>query len=182
MQDESKCYIHLVSLDYFNQLMTKTSYFKGLEVINDEYFSYKFVNEKGLLCLRQINKTSENSMIRGTANQTFNFSIKVVELLNDYLEVQLFTSTILNFSFTIAKCSIGQYYQEATRTCFDCPSNFYSFEENFQESTSCSPCSTEPFNCYGGFNLSPKPGYWRAGDYSRNFIKCKPYGKKKPIF
>jgi hypothetical protein len=156
--------------------MSGTSVFKDLEVVQDEIFSYKFVNEDGFLCLRQINKSSEGILLRGATNLTFNFSIKVANLFNEYLEVTLKNPPDLNISFTIAKCAIGQSFQDISLTCFDCPVNFYSFETNFDESTSCSPCSTEPFFCYGGFNLSPKPGYWRAGESSRNFIKCAPYG------
>jgi hypothetical protein len=156
--------------------MRGTSIFKRMEVLQDDSFSYKFVNEDGFLCLRQINKSSEGILFRGSTNLTFNFSIKVANLFNEYLDIERNSPPDLNISFTIAKCGFGQFFQDISLTCFDCPVNFYSFEKNFQESTSCSPCSGEPFYCYGGFNLSPKPGYWRAGESSRNFLKCALYG------
>lgn len=41
---------------------------------------------------------------------------------------------------------------------------------------SCKPCQSGKMFCKGGFNVGPKPGYWRSSNTSENFIQCLYFG------
>jgi len=36
----------------------------------------------------------------------------------------------------------------------------------------CQACPSDKALCYGGSNVGPAPGYWRASSKSSNFIAC----------
>ncbi len=77
---------------------------------------------------------------------------------------------VLNVS--LMNCQRGEYFRFDSLNCVTCDPNFFSFQQDFLEPSVCKICANEPFNCYGGFNLTPKSGYWRASYDSTNFIKC----------
>lgn len=90
------------------------------------------------------------------------------------------SSSSLFVSLMFRNCIKGEYYDIDLAQCISCKPTFYSTKDDFLEPSTCLSCVDEPFYCYGGNNLSPKPGYWRKWEFSSNFIPC-PYklGKKK---
>jgi hypothetical protein len=81
----------------------------------------------------------------------------------------------LELNIKIRKCAKGEYFDLELLKCVACQPNFYSLEDEFIEPSSCKSCTIEKrFYCYGGFNLTPKAGYWRRTSDSINFMKC-PY-------
>ncbi len=52
--------------------------------------------------------------------------------------------------------------------CEPCSNNTYLFRSNIDSyfnSEKCKDCTNHPMhNCYGGFNLTPKSGYWRINN------------------
>ena len=106
-------------------------------------------------------------------NSENSISIPVTALLySDQEDYQLFEKKNLNLIFKFRKCTRGEYFELKTLECLACEENFYSFDMEFLEPSFCRSCSLESFNCYGGFNLTPKASYWRWSYWSTNFIKC----------
>ena len=69
-------------------------------------------------------------------------------------------------------CRLGERLTDDLR-CEKCPSNTYSFERSFTKtSDQCRSCYGQPFNCYGGSDITPKPGFWRVSVESNIFLKC----------
>lgn len=78
----------------------------------------------------------------------------------------------LTLSISIRKCVKGENFQVGTKQCITCPPFFYSFRDKFTEPSECNSCSQTDFHCYGGFNITAKPGYWRLNHKSTRFLKC----------
>ena len=97
--------------------------------------------------------------------------------LTFFLSTQFFMSSVPNKIFTVKvsfrNCEIGEYFDISQQQCLVCPKFFYSFEKNFSTYSSCHRClATHPFFCYGGNNISTKPGFWRVSEISGDFMSC----------
>lgn len=73
-------------------------------------------------------------------------------------------SLILHFR----NCSLGEYYQLATETCFLCLAGTYSFHPIGEECKNC----PQGLVCEGGAESIVLPGYWRSEKYSEKIIYC----------
>jgi hypothetical protein len=80
--------------------------------------------------------------------------------------------TLIEFYFKIKKCGYGEYFSLLNLQCITCDPYFTSFLKDFLEPSSCESCSQKNYNCYGGFNLTPKPHFWRTDETSTKFLKC----------
>lgn len=92
--------------------------------------------------------------------------------------ISFFSSKSLKLSLSFRNCDIGEFIEN--NLCIPCPDNTYSLDapktlENDKKDaiSHCKPClSTDPFYCYGGSKLTPKPSFWRLNYYSDNFLHC----------
>ena len=78
----------------------------------------------------------------------------------------------LELKLSLKTCQIGEYFSLDNLRCMPCEANFFSLTSDFIEPSACKSCAQEHFYCYGGFQLTPKPGYWRKHSDTVNFIKC----------
>ena len=74
----------------------------------------------------------------------------------------------LNLFLSFRSCIIGEIAQNGY--CSKCSNKTYSLQVGLEECIICK--ETDPFYCYGGADLAPRPGYWRYNYYSDNFISC----------
>ena len=166
------CPYSIISYDKYDQLVrTKTTDYNYVED-----FSYdSLVRQLGITLTNNINDhIIFSNDINGYcpskylvpsplySSQMF-FKINFTTVYNEiYPPLRLF----LNFR----ACQIGEYLKD--QKCFTCPINYYLliFNENVTECNKC--VDSDPFYCYGGSNLTPKPNYWRYDYYSDNFMLC----------
>ena len=135
-------------------------------------FSFFFSIKNYLLCFSRVIPYSSTILTNITENTIF-LKLNPSDIFNDISNLRL--AKILEVTISIRKCRKGEYFDLGELKCIECQPNFYSFEDNFLEPSSCKSCTIERrFYCYGGFNLTPKAGYWRRSSDSINFIKC-PY-------
>jgi hypothetical protein len=74
----------------------------------------------------------------------------------------------IKFSINLRECLVGE--KESDGRCTTCPVETYSFDP---KQGTCLACPAEA-RCYGGIQVTPKKGYWRANDLTDNFFEC-PY-------
>ena len=79
----------------------------------------------------------------------------------------------LQLKINARSCVIGEIFDERISACSICPLNTYSFNIYDKKCRECLPV----MDCYGGFNVSLKPGYWRSNLFSENILECKPNPK-----
>ena len=76
-------------------------------------------------------------------------------------------------------CVRGEMLNEKN-VCVECQVGEFSFRSDFENDpkkgvgrgSGCLSCDYKPFNCLGGFRLTPKPTYSRISIESTNFLKC----------
>lgn len=71
---------------------------------------------------------------------------------------------MLNKNNICVECKVGEF---SFRTTFE-----NDAKQGAERSSGCLPCDYQPFNCLGGFKLTPKPTYSRLSIQSTNFLKC----------
>jgi hypothetical protein len=169
-----KCAVQIVFLDSFDQIAPGS-----LEVINFKLeinqTKIEFAERNSFPCLNKISSKTLLGLEFLVASRT-TYSL----YQENYFPNR--TGIVLNpieFSVLLRKCQRGEQFNLETLKCITCEANFYSFAEEFLEPSSCKSCLQENFFCYGGFQITPKPGYWRNGYDSTNILKClNPSGKE----
>ena len=138
--------------------------FSNTSQITDLIEKNNLIEIHGYLCLTGSLSISSLSEI----NQNFTHIFHYEEFLQDYYYGD--KSLTLNFTFT--SCSLGQRLTDSL-ACEDCPRFLFSFNSVFEKTTTCQVCEPSyPFNCFGGLNITTKPGYWRSSKISTNFLSC----------
>ena len=132
-----------------------------IQVVPTKNFSNKIsmMKNNGFLCLRKVKR-----------NQI---------PLKKYFKYNLFLKNIgdnpkynLELKISIRNCKIGERFLQDL-VCEECFRSTYSFERNFKKLTEfCRDCEKMQFNCFGGFNLTPKKSYWRFSSKSTKFFEC----------
>ena len=141
--------------DYKNQ---------NISLIANLVATNNLIQKDGYLCITGSFLVNSISDIE----QIFKYSFYYDEQLVFYS----YADQTLNLKIKVRSCLIGQRLTDSL-TCEDCQMFFFSFNREFIKTTTCQPClSIYPFNCFGGFNLTIKPGYWRSSKMSTNFLKC----------
>jgi hypothetical protein len=79
---------------------------------------------------------------------------------------------VFNVTVKMRKCMMGEKLVPENNNCEPCPPFFYSFLNDFDTPNTCYRCYGKPFHCYGGSQLTPKPGFWRFHESSTHFLKC----------
>ncbi len=166
-----KCPFEIVLSDEFDQIAPGDIKFnKKMILYND--LEYHFRNEREFLCLEKIMPSDLQTAQRAALIPEISIKFSSNIFLNESNTLSKELEEKLEVNFTIRKCQIGEYFSADNMECLSCEPNFFSFTENFLEPSSCKTCSQENFFCYGGFNVTPKSGYWRRSYKSTNFIKC----------
>lgn len=76
----------------------------------------------------------------------------------------------LNLNFGL--CNVGDRLNY-NLDCVACSKETYSFQKDFSTySDTCKLCFSENFYCFGGGNITVKPGYWRIAQDSYIFYRC----------
>jgi hypothetical protein len=164
----NKCLIQLITRDHYDQVSFGEQFLEQ-EILTIENIKYLFKIENTFLCLCMISPLSTN-----TLEETHLRAIKVIlnkTILPNFFE-GLNLNKSLNFTFQVRSCVKGEYFSLENLACLPCEKNFFSLQDDYIEPSSCKSCVQEKFYCYGGFQLAPKPGYWRSDYKSTNFIKC----------
>jgi hypothetical protein len=148
-------------------------YNENLSIIDKELFILHFKNEHSFPCLFKISaSSSENFRLLTSRNISFRLAFNEFLNINSASEkiLRIYKNKSIEVHVNFKKCEIGEFFDGTL--CRPCSPDFYSFKEGFAELSSCTLCAGLNFYCYGGFNHTPKPGYWRAFENSINFIKC----------
>ncbi len=141
--------------------------------IEKELFSLHFKLKDSFPCLFKIKASSSENFKLITSRENsfrlaFNDFLLKGSVSEELLRANKNKSIEININFK--KCAMGEFFDGTL--CRPCQTDFYSFREDFAEVSSCTLCAGVNFYCYGGFNHTPKPGYWRASENSTNFIQC----------
>ncbi len=164
-----ECPFEIILTDTYDQIAVGDFFFQEISLKFDE-IEYQFKIEKKFLCLKKVLPLNLQSAQRAVSKEIY---LRInPELFLKETGLLLESKSSLDVRLSLRKCQIGEYFSIDRMECLPCDPNFFSFSENFLEPSSCHSCSRENFNCYGGFNLTPKAGFWRMGYKSRNFINC----------
>ena len=98
--------------------------------------------------------------------------ISILKEIDKEKAESLSQNSTLSVGMIFRKCFRGEYYDIELAQCLPCKPTFFSSKNNFLEPSSCASCIDQPFYCYGGDKLSPKPGFWRRDEKSFKFIAC----------
>lgn len=165
-----KCLAQIVFSDYYNQSGLNEDYLNDFS-IDFEGITLQFSTKNSLPCLDRI--TPSNLSVF----QNMTLSDKMIHI-NDqkFISIQngLLAKNIssLGVGLKMKRCVKGEYFNLENLQCIPCNPNFFSFSDEFLQASSCTNCLSQNFYCYGGFNITPKAGFWRRGYRSTNFIKC----------
>jgi len=160
------CLLQMNGYDRFGSITYETdenllNYFQISQlnpIFQGNTFSFQ-ITDQGFICL--ISPITRNELPLETA---FLYRFSPLPPLN--LD-QSFT-----FYVTFKTCDIGDYLNQANE-CVPCEKNSYSFITDFSTySELCKTCVNQDFNCFGGGNYTPKPGFWRVSDQSPLFYTC----------
>jgi hypothetical protein len=84
-----------------------------------------------------------------------------------------YQSSSIEFDFFVElrQCERGEKFTQVGK-CIWCEGSVgYSLVE-MKDPGECRPCPNDRARCEGGYNIGPKPGYWRKNENSTNFIRC----------
>lgn len=158
------CLFTIIGYDRYGQLVVSDNY-----DISAEFSFFSFLKADG-------KKTTSNSNLYLKNNHDGLYCADNSLIMNPYFSSQIFfkinffNSVPLRLSLNFRSCKMGEIIQQDF--CQTCPFNSYSLNSSL-ESNICIDCTnSEKFYCYGGSNLTPKPGYWRLNYYSDNFLLC----------
>lgn len=79
-----------------------------------------------------------------------------VQVVNEMIQVE------------VRECRVGEISMQNERGCFECPTNFYSFNPHGKW---CKSCSDLKAHC-NGTTLAPVNGYWHSSSYSDLLLPC----------
>jgi hypothetical protein len=168
----SSCLFQIISKDYFNQTSIGENLFQALQIEHNSEYTLDFTIHNYFLCFSAIRPNSSKSLTN-IAGKTLMLEMNSSELVKNLSRIS--RNNELKVKLKVRNCIRGEYFDLEQLKCVVCQPNFYSFEDDFVEPSSCKSCTIERrFYCYGGFNLTPKAGYWRRTSNSFNFMKC-PY-------
>jgi len=129
---------------------------------NDFSNTFSITQSLGKLCF-------SGFFIRNQFPMDLDFSYKITCPLISRLSIK---NSALFLALNFRSCDIGDRLTE-TFECVPCLSDSYSFESDFTIfSENCKSCFSMHFYCFGGGNLTIKPGYWRANIQSEQFYLC----------
>ena len=164
------CLAQIVFYDYYNQSGLNENYMDAF-LLDFEGISLYFSTKNSLPCLNKIipsnlsvyqNLTLFNKMIY----------INDKNLISNQSGISAKNKSSLGIGLKMKKCVKGEYFNLENLQCLPCSPNFFSFSDEFLQASSCTNCLSQNFYCYGGFNITPKAGFWRRGYHSTNFIRC----------
>ena len=103
---------------------------------------------------------------------TYQYSDDFIFQSTNILNVNLDRSIIINITFFVRECILGELYQ-VDETCFRCFFGTYALHQpaKIDPSKKCSLCPKSAY-CEGGNYLSPLKGYWRKSNQSNLVHKC----------
>ena len=165
------CLYSIISHDKFDQLVITVT-FEFTLMFGFEKFIQQFGNtintfQNNIPTLSDVNTPgsycSRNFLVQTPlhSSQMF-FRITLEKIYSETSPIRLFLS--------FRSCQMGEIL--SNQRCVTCSVGYYllRFNENTTECTKCH--DSDPFYCYGGSNLTPKPSYWRIDYYSENFLLC----------
>ena len=136
----------------------------NIETNEKENITLSFAKQNGSLCLRGL--TSQYLLDLG---RSIRFTLNSSMLTS---KAELHNIDSFNITVKMRKCLMGEKFVPENNNCEPCPPFFYSFLSDFDKPNTCYRCYGKPFYCYGGAQLTPKPGFWRNDEFSTNFLKC----------
>ncbi len=166
-------FFSVLSFDHYNQLITGQDNKYNL-VTNSSGLTFTFSLNDNIPRLVGLAATSLEILMR-SVRKKLNYRFEKNIFYKDY---QIKKENLNNFenqlevSFELRDCTTGEYFDFEELNCMPCQAGLYSFEKNFLEFSLCKSCVFENFNCYGGFNLTPKRNFWRKTEESTNFLRC----------
>ena len=160
----TSCLGYIAGLDSYSQLaiMGDDDYLSLIELsylFDTTPITFNYTIESGFICL-------SGPFLRDSlpveATKTYQISFN---------NLNITTSLFLTVNYR--PCIIGERLAD-NYSCVECLRGEYLFENNpDQPSPYCLVCGdSQPFYCFGGNRLTPKPGYWRKNTDSINFIQC----------
>ena len=161
------CALQLIGLDEFKQITYGLREF-SFPSLKKENISLLFEEKSSFPCLMTLIPANYESF-KELSDQKHYFALPISEFSDMNITED---KNQLSIGFKLRKCQIGEYFSLDSLKCMPCEANFFSLDSDFIEPSACKSCAQEHFFCYGGFQLSPKPGYWRKHSDIINFIKC----------
>lgn len=163
----------ILSFDSYNQLVMGQKNLSFIEA-NSSDFLFNFALDNYFPYIETLSVSSQTTL-KNSIGKILKFEFPETTFYNDSDILEKNSNqniNILQISFKIRACIIGEYFDFKELKCIPCQPGFYSFQRNFLDYSLCTSCALENFYCYGEFNLSPKKGFWRFTEESTNFIKC----------
>jgi hypothetical protein len=164
------CHFQIVLLDVFNQTAIGEYQFKSINKMYNDNFNISFSIYNTFPCFSAIYPI-ESALLTNLTDRPIELVLNSSFFSNE-IALSLGINRTLLIDLNVRKCTKGEYFDQKNLECLPCEPNFFSFEDGFVEPVLCKSCISEPFYCYGGFNHTPKLGYWRSGYKSIKFIKC----------
>ncbi len=161
----------VIGVDLFEQVT-----YRGGELLapflNVSNYFFEFLEKSiNVPCLNRILPATTHPL-QFYSKKYFRFFSNTSLFLREANHSSVVEDTIIEFQFKIKRCGYGEYFSLLNLQCSSCDPYFTSFFHDFLEPSSCESCAQKSFNCYGGFNLTPKANYWRVDESSTNFLKC----------
>ena len=168
----SKCLVGILYSDYYNQYCFGPLDASEASLTKDN-FEFNFRLNAGYFCLQKINALTFEAFYTSTIVPVrVSLDIKNFPTLETNKSSPQYEYKLQEIIFELSRCASGEYFSIEALRCYPCEPNFFSFQDDFLEPSSCRGCAPENFYCYGGANITPKPGYWRRDYLSTNIIKC----------
>ena len=179
----------LYLLDYYQQ---KVKGLDGLAMIKLEYADSSSSSETiiGLLgsqIVSFMNNSFTFNELRLVATPNTSIYLKITSALIPYYYFSLLQASLIRNDLNILEiqnqktsdyeleilvnmrnCRIVEIYSQKENTCNLCPFGQYSFDP---KEKSCHECPANTL-CFGGFNVSINPGFWRSHVYSTEIYNC----------